>query len=63
MKFFPRLLALLLTLLPCLLPVRAHAFGWPNSNDSIFPPLPAAYKGNQIRLQMAFAYNPADKPK
>ena len=22
--------------------VRAHAFGWPNNNDSIFPPLPAA---------------------
>ena len=42
MKPFPRLLALLLFLLPCLLPLRAHAFGWPNSNDSIFPPLPAA---------------------
>lgn len=42
MKSLPRLLALLLTLLPCLLPVRAHAFGWPNSNDSIFPPETAA---------------------
>lgn len=42
MKSFPRLLALLLALLPCLIPVRAHAFGWPNSNDSIFPPRPAA---------------------
>ncbi len=42
MKSFPRLLALLLTLLPCLLTVRAHAAGWPNSNDSIFPPEAAA---------------------
>ena len=42
MKSFPRLLTLLLVLLPCLLPVRAHAFGWPNSNDSIFPPEAAA---------------------
>jgi len=42
MKSFPRLLALLLTLFPCLLPIRAHAAGWPNSNDSIFPPQSAA---------------------
>jgi len=42
MKSFPRLLSLLLALLPCLLPIRAHAFGWPNSNDSIFPPESAA---------------------
>jgi len=25
-----------------LLPLHSHAFGWPNQNDSIFPPLPAA---------------------
>jgi len=42
MKSFPRLLTLLLALGSCLLPLRVHAFGWPNSNDSIFPPLPAA---------------------
>jgi TonB family protein len=40
---------------------RAAIAGMSMSNP--FPPLPAAYKGNQIRLQMAFAYNPADKPK
>ena len=42
MKSFPRLLPLLLALLCCLLPVRVHAFGWPNNNDSIFPPEAAA---------------------
>jgi beta-galactosidase len=46
MKHSPRLLTLLLMLLlvaaPCLLPPRAHAFGWPNNNDSIFPPQAAA---------------------
>ena len=33
-------LAILLFVL--LLPMRSSAFGWPNQNDSIFPPLPAA---------------------
>lgn len=42
MKPIPRLLALLLALLPCFLPIRACAGGWPNHNDSIFPALPAA---------------------
>ena len=31
-----------LLLIALFAPMRAHAFGWPNSNDSIFPPLPAA---------------------
>ena len=42
MKSFRRLLALLVALAACLLPLRAHAFGWPNSNDNIFPPTAAA---------------------
>ncbi len=42
MKPSPRLLPILFALACCLLPIRAHAFGWPNDNDSIFPPLPAA---------------------
>ncbi|MDQ2800889.1 MAG: beta-galactosidase, partial [Armatimonadota bacterium] len=42
MKPFPRLLMLLPAFLLCLLPLRAHAFGWPNHNDSIFPPTAAA---------------------
>jgi len=43
MKHLPRLAAGLLTLcLLCCFAPRAQAFGWPNSNDSIFPPLPAA---------------------
>lgn len=49
-EFTPSLLLLLnpmksLTLVFCLLctlTVRAHAFGWPSTNDNIFPPLPAA---------------------
>jgi TonB family protein len=40
---------------------RAAIAGMSMSNP--FPPLPAAYKGNQIRLQMAFAYNPVNKSK
>jgi len=40
---------------------RAAIAGMSMSNP--FPRLPAEYKGNQIRLQMSFAYNPADKPK
>ena len=35
-----QILAALLFLL--LLPLRSSAFGWPNQNDSIFPPMPAA---------------------
>ena len=42
MKPFCRLIALSLALAPCLLPISAQAFGWPNSNDSIFPPQAAA---------------------
>ena len=39
MKVSPRLFRLLLALLPCLInPLPAQAFGWPNANDSIFPP-------------------------
>ena len=34
---------------------RAAVAGISASNP--FPPLPAAYKGDQIRLQMAFSYN------
>ena len=41
---------------------RAAVAGISASNP--FPPLPAAYQGDQIRLQMAFSYNlpPAAKP-
>jgi len=40
---------------------RAAVAGISASNP--FPPLPAAYKGDQIRLQMAFSYNlPPAKP-
>ena len=41
---------------------RAAVAGISASNP--FPPLPAAYRGDQIRLQMAFSYNlpPATKP-
>ena len=39
MKYFAPLLCLLCLL--CAVP-RTHAFGWPSTNDSIFPPLPAA---------------------
>jgi TonB family protein len=40
---------------------RAAVAGISSSNP--FPPLPAAYKGDQIRLQMAFSYNlPPAKP-
>ena len=40
---------------------RAAVAGISASNP--FPPLPAAYKGDQIRLQMAFSYNlPPSKP-
>lgn len=42
MKNFPRIAAALLALCLCCLAPRAHAFGWPNNNDGIFPPLPAA---------------------
>jgi outer membrane biosynthesis protein TonB len=34
---------------------RAAVAGISASNP--FPPLPAAYQGDQIRLQMAFSYN------
>jgi TonB family protein len=40
---------------------RAAIAGMSMSNP--FPRLPAEYKGNQIRLQMSFVYNPVDKPK
>jgi TonB family protein len=36
---------------------RAAVAGMSMSNP--FPPLPAGYKGDEIHLQMAFAYNPA----
>jgi|GEM_PF-5794241 len=39
MKYLAALLCLLCLL--CLIP-RAHAFGWPSTNDNIFPALPAA---------------------
>ena len=40
---FPRQMLLAATLLMlALLPIRSHAFGWPNQNDSIFPPMAAA---------------------
>jgi TonB family protein len=39
---------------------RAAVAGISASNP--FPPLPAAYKGDQIRLQMAFSYNLPPKP-
>lgn len=44
MKTFPCLLrrALILALLLCLAVPRSYAFGWPNSNDSMFLPAPAA---------------------
>jgi len=43
MKVSTRLFWLLLALLPVIFsPLPAHAFGWPNANDSMFPPLPAA---------------------
>ena len=42
MKPLSRLFALSLALAPCFLPLRAHASGWPNHNDSIFPPQAAA---------------------
>jgi TonB family protein len=35
---------------------RAAVAGMSMSNP--FPPLPAGYKGDEIHLQMAFAYNP-----
>ena len=40
---------------------RAAVAGISASNP--FPPLPAAYKGDQIRLQMAFSYNLPPKPQ
>jgi TonB family protein len=39
---------------------RAAVAGISASNP--FPPLPATYKGDQIRLQMAFSYNLPAKP-
>ena len=42
MRYFPRLLIPLLALASCFLPIRAHASGWPNGNDSIFTPEAAA---------------------
>jgi TonB family protein len=39
---------------------RAAVAGISASNP--FPPLPAAYRGDQIRLQMAFSYNLPPKP-
>ena len=42
MHYLTRRCLPLLLVLALLAPHSAHAFGWPNSNDSIFPPLPDA---------------------